>query len=183
MGRMPAITVGKSPSVKKMKIIKWFPLTLVLLVVSYVSASNFSNFNLADLNGKEHYLSDFKGKWVVVNYWATWCPPCRKEIPELIAFHDQHQKTNDAVVLGVDFENLDVKSVKNFLQKYMVSYTILLAEPEARTPLGRVDALPTTFIVAPNGEVVLKKTGKVDAKYLEKTIAQLKQQLGMTSEK
>ena len=151
--------------------------------MGYVSASSYVNFDLADLNGKDHSLSDYRGKWVIVNYWATYCPPCAREIPELTAFQDRHQKKNDAVVLGVDFEELDVKSVRNFLQTYMVSYPILLAEPDEVTPLGRVDALPTTFIVAPNGEVVFKKTGEVDAEFLEKTIARLKKRLGMTTDK
>jgi len=163
-----------------MKLIKWFPVLLVLLVAGYVNASNSSNFMLADLKGKEHSLSDYEGQWVVVNYWATWCPPCVEEIPELISFHDSH-KNKGAVVLGVNFEDLEPELVGQFLEEYMVSYPILLSEPERHTDLGRVDGLPTTFIISPKGDVVHKKTGKVDSNYLEKVIKEYKNRLGMTT--
>ena len=165
---------------KNMKLIKWFPIFLVLAIVTYVNASSTAYFSLTDLKGKEHSLADYKGKWVVVNYWATWCPPCVEEIPELIFFHDNH-KNKDAVVLGVNFEELDPNLVDQFLEEYMVSYPILLSEPERHTELGRVDGLPTTFIISPKGEVVHKKTGKVDSAYLENVINDYKHKLGMTT--
>lgn len=163
-----------------MKLLKYFPILIVAAVVTLVSANSATNFNLADLDGKEHNLSDYRGKWVVVNYWATWCPPCIEEIPELNSFHDKHKKT-DAVVLGVNFEELDPDLVSQFLEEYMVSYPILLDEPDKFTELGRIDGLPTTFIISPRGEVVHKKTGKVDTAYLEKVIQEYKYKLGMTT--
>ena len=152
-----------------MKFIKLLPVFLCMFIISVVYASNVE-FNLSDLEGKDHKLSDYKGKWVVVNYWATWCPPCVEEIPELVFFHDAHSK-KDAVVLGINFEDSSEDKVKHFLEDYMVSYPVLLAEPDAYSELGKITGLPTTFIVSPEGHVVHKKVGSVSAKYLEKIIA------------
>ncbi|MDX1811893.1 MAG: TlpA disulfide reductase family protein [Gammaproteobacteria bacterium] len=163
-----------------MRLIVGIPILLVLSIVSYVYASSTANFSLSDLNGKEYSLTDYRGKWVVVNYWATWCPPCVEEIPELIFFNDANKDKN-TVVLGVDFEELPTEKVSEFLEEYMVNYPILLAEPEPYTELGRIEGLPTTFIVAPNGKVVHKTTGKVNAAYLESVIKEYKHRLGMTT--
>jgi len=162
-----------------MKFVRLFPFALCLFVASFVYA-NSTSFNLSDLNGKDHKLSDYKGKWVVVNYWATWCPPCIEEIPELSFFHDQNVD-KDAVVLGVNFEDVSELKVKSFLEDYMVSYPVLLAEPDSYSDLGKITGLPTTFIVSPDGQVVHKKVGLVDAEYLEKTIAQFKHSMGKTT--
>ncbi len=71
------------------------------------------DFSLADTQGKTHTLAEQKGKFVVVNFWATWCPPCREEIPELVLFHDNH-KAKDAVVWGVAFEKIDSGKLGKF---------------------------------------------------------------------
>ena len=77
---------------------------LLLLLLSVYSLSLYAvDMSMTDLKGKESKISDYLGKWVVVNYWATWCPPCREEMPELQAFHDDHEKT-DGVVLGFNTE-------------------------------------------------------------------------------
>ncbi len=124
------------------------------------------DFNLPDLDGVAHRLSDYRGKWVVVNFWATWCPPCLEEIPELIHFHDRHHD-HDAVVLGVDFEDIGVEQLRSFVEDNLISYPVLRSEPESDTALGRVPGLPTTFLVAPDGKVVARQVGPVTAKVIE----------------
>lgn len=154
-----------------MKLLRLLPVFLVVLGFGLVQAGS-NEFSLADVNGKEHKLSDYKGKWVVVNYWATWCPPCVEEIPQLIFFHENH-KDKDAVVLGVNFEEVEDQVVIDFAEEQMISYPVLFSPTERNTALGRVTGLPTTFVVSPEGKVVAKKVGKVDIEYLENIIGNI----------
>ena len=124
------------------------------------------DFTLQDLDGKTHTLSDYRGKWVVVNFWATTCPPCIKEMPELSAFYDRH-KDKDAVVLGVNFEDIRESWMRAFLNSVPVSYPILPWGTSPTTPFGPVIALPTTFIVSPDGTSVARYTGQITAADIE----------------
>ena len=132
-------------------------------------------YSLPDMSGKMHSLADYKGKWVIVNYWATWCPPCQEEIPDLVSFHDSHRDT-DAVVLGINLEDVGQEQLESFVESFMISYPILRSEPLATTPLGPVPGLPTTYIVAPDGSPVARQVGPVTSKQLEDYIASKKKQ-------
>ena len=128
------------------------------------------DYSLPDLNGKTHSLADYKGKWVVVNYWATWCPPCQEEIPDLVNFHDRH-KDNDAVVVGINFEDIGKEQLETFVDSFLISYTVLRSEPSAATPLGPIPGLPTTYIIDPEGSPVARQVGPVTIQQLEDYIA------------
>ena len=127
-------------------------------------------FSLQDLDGRTHTLSDYRGKWVVVNFWATTCPPCIREMPELSAFHNRH-KDRDAIVLGVNFEDIRESWMRRFLKSVDVSYPVLPWGTAPATPFGQVFALPTTFIVSPDGTTVARYTGTVTAADIEAYIA------------
>lgn len=144
--------------------------SLILVLVGVSANASTIDMELKDLDGKVHRLSDYRGKWVVVNYWATWCPPCRAEIPELIFFHDAH-KDKDAVVIGINAESAPVADVRAFLDEYMVTYPILLGDADDGSPLGRIQGLPTTFLISPKGEVIYSHVGMVNKKMLEAAIA------------
>ena len=126
-----------------------------------------------DLKGNETKLSDYKGKWVIVNLWATWCPPCLVEIPDLVMFHEEH-KDKDAIVLGVNYEAIEKEKVEAFAQSQMINFPIVRFEGkiDGRTsPFGPLYGLPTTYMVAPDGSVVAARTGLVDQKMLETFMA------------
>lgn len=143
------------------------------LLVPAMAFAGGIQFSSQDMSGNEHKLSDYKGKWVIVNYWATWCPPCLEEIPELIEFHEEHTKTNteiDALVLGVNYENVDDMYLQTFIDEYFISYPILKADLSRTPPFGRVHGLPTTFVISPEGKLVETKIGTVDMEWLEDVI-------------
>lgn len=143
----------------------------VLALLSLNAAAEPVDFTLPDAQGVEHKLSDYRGKWVVVNYWATWCPPCLTEIPELVDFHEDH-KDKDAVVLGVNFEDIGANGLKQFSEEYFMNYPVLRRKPAANSELGPIPGLPTTYLVSPSGEVIARQVGPVTAKLIAEFIAQ-----------
>ena len=111
-----------------------------------------------------------RGKWLVMNFWATWCPPCIDEMPELERFHQRH-KDSDALVWGVTYEDTPVEQLKVFLDKLAISYPILGNGQPPDTPFGTIKVLPTTFIIDPQGKFHQKIEGRVTAADLERIIA------------
>jgi thiol-disulfide isomerase/thioredoxin len=147
-------------------------LIITMLLAPLLAVAGGFKFELPDIHGKKtHSLQDYKGKWIVINYWATWCPPCLDEIPELVEFHDAHSK-KDAVVLGVNHEELDRDYLVSFVDEFFITYPVLVSDPYSQPPFGRLYGLPTTYIISPEGELVTSKTGAVSKATLEEIIAQ-----------
>lgn len=145
-------------------------LPLSLALVQTARAADTVDFALPDMEGKQRHLSDYRGKWVLVNYWATWCPPCRKELPELESFHSASEGA--AVVLGVNMEDIDLQRLKDFVDEQFLSFPILLAgaHPAPDQRVGPVNGLPTSYLVSPEGKVVARQTGSVTAEAIRKFI-------------
>lgn len=123
---------------------------------------------IATLDGKEFDLAAQKGKWVIVNFWATWCSPCIKELPEISKFVKEHDNVR---AIGLAYEDTDKSEIEAFLKKHPVSFPIAQVDtfdpPKAfETPRG----LPTTYIVDPAGKIAHKFTGPVDEAALSKAI-------------
>ena len=149
-------------------------LSVALLLAAPAGWAAKPDFALPDLQGAEHRLSDYRGQWVLVNYWATWCPPCLEEMPELEMFHNEH-KDHNAVVLGVNMEDIPLERLQAFVEEQFVSYPILRRRPAGQTAFGRISGMPTSFLVAPDGEVVARQVGTVTAEAIERFIDDYKQ--------
>jgi len=130
-----------------------------LLLLAISTSACAAGFTLQDMSGKTHRLADYRGKWVLVNFWATWCPPCLSEIPELISLHDAH-KDRDLVVIGVALDSTRA-SVAEFAGKSKISYPLVLGDRKMSAQIGAVDVLPTSYLYAPNGELVSYQAGEV----------------------
>ncbi len=124
---------------------------------------------LTDIHGNKVNLNSYQGQWVVVNYWATWCPPCIVEMPELQAFHDEHAD-RDAMVLGINAELIGKQQLQEFLDDYFITYPIFVSKPIQQSELGLIPGLPTTFLVTPQGKVVARQVGPVTREMLEQFI-------------
>ena len=142
---------------------------LVALFAAVTNAADSVDFTLPDLDGKQVSLSDFRGKWVIVNYWATWCPPCLEEIPDLVDLYDNNR--DKLVVLGIDHEEVNDEYLREFVESHLISYPILRMEPVPVTPLGPVLGLPTTYIISPQGEALARQEGPVTREDIEQYIA------------
>ena len=130
------------------------------------------DYVLPDVDGQMQSLDQYKGKWLIVNYWATWCGTCMKELPELIDFHTNNDV--DAVVVGINFEAIEAKDLKEFVDNKPIPYAVLSTVPVKETPVGPVPALPITYIINPEGKVVAGEIGIVTRENLETYIAQKK---------
>jgi thiol-disulfide isomerase/thioredoxin len=140
----------------------------LVLVLSWTGvASAAENFTLTDAQGKSHSLAGYRGKWVIVNFWATWCPPCLEEIPDLVAVKESRK---DLEIIGIAMEFQDAKQVMQFADGMFVNYPIVLGDRKISESIGKVDGLPTTFIYDPQGKLAERHVGKINRKQIERLI-------------
>lgn len=144
----------------------WLAGLLLALMASWVQAADF---RMTDTDGKTHTLAGYKGKWVLVNYWATWCPPCLEEIPDLIALHGN--KKNNLVVIGVAMDYRNAKQVTDFAEGLLVDYPIVLGTPQIVNQIGPVQGLPTTYLYNPEGKMVAQQVGSITRAVVESYLA------------
>lgn len=118
----------------------------------------------------EASLADFEGRWVLVNFWASWCDPCRSESPAIERYGQAHE--DDLVVVGINTEDLS-RDALDFVEEYGLTWEMLRdGEGERKDAFG-VFALPETFLVDPDGNLALIRRGAVDREYLEANVTPL----------
>jgi len=118
-------------------------------------------WELNDLNGKSVKLADFKGKVVILDFWATWCPPCRAEIPHFIELQNQYGAKGLQIV-GISVDRTGVGSVAEFAKDQNINYPILMADQNVGHLYGDLPYIPTTFVIDPQGNIVHKHVGFTD---------------------
>lgn len=121
------------------------------------------------LDGKAYTLADQRGKWVIVNYWATWCGPCLQEMPELSALAAMRPHI---AVIGLAYEDNTVDELRTFMQAHQTTYPIALIDVyNPPKDFGAPRGLPTSWLIAPDGKLMRKYTGPVTARMVEDDIA------------
>ncbi|MET0232053.1 MAG: TlpA disulfide reductase family protein [Rhodanobacteraceae bacterium] len=151
---------------------------LLILLAFALAAISFSGIAaeaqkpalaLKTLDGRSFDLAAERGKWVIVNFWATWCSPCIKEMPDISKFVASR---DDVRAIGLAFGGEELSDVTDFLKAHPVQYPI--ANVPLETPpkdFGAPKALPTTYLITPDGSIAKKFTGPITSKDLENAIA------------
>ena len=127
-------------------------LTIILGASTLTHAKPIEDFSFFDVNNQQSKLSDYKGKWVIANYWAIFCSPCRVEIPDLIRFVKNNP--DKVVVLGMDAGMDDTETLKAFIEDQGINYPIIPTQDSTMFGFGEVRGIPTSFVISPDGELV-----------------------------
>jgi peroxiredoxin len=138
-------------------------------LVGNVQGVRAPDFTLTSLDGSKVKLSDFRGKAVLLNFWATWCPPCKVEMPWFEDLQKQYGK-DGLVVLGVAMDDSEPASIAKFASEMGVNYPLLLGTDQVSDDYGDVQYLPTTFYIARDGTIVDKMTGLLERKDIEDAV-------------
>jgi peroxiredoxin len=130
------------------------------------------DFELPDVNGKKVKLSDFKGKVIILNFWATWCPPCRAEIPGFIELYKKY-KDKGVEIIGISLDEGGVKDVVPFMKEFGINYHILIGNYKVTQDYGGIRGIPTTFVIDKKGNIRAKYVGYRPKEVFERDIIML----------
>jgi cytochrome c biogenesis protein CcmG/thiol:disulfide interchange protein DsbE len=131
------------------------------------------DFSLRDLNHQTLELANYRGKAVLLDFWATWCTPCRDEIPRFVEFQNKYREQG-LQVIGISMDD-DAKPVREFYQQFKMNYPVALGSEKVAEAYGGVLGLPITFLIGRDGRVAAKHIGEVDMSVLEQEIETLLQ--------
>lgn len=138
---------------------------LALALCLCIRGAGAYGFSFEDSAGKVHTLSGYKGKWVLVNFWATWCPPCLREIPDL---SELSRERSDIIIIGIAMEYDDARDVMKFVDKMSIPYPIVLGDRASVAQLGdEISLLPSTYLFDPEGRPAARKIGLITRAEIE----------------
>lgn len=127
--------------------------------------------SVTDLSGKPLSSADWRGKVVLVNFWATWCGPCRAEIPEFVKMQDRYR--DHLVIVGLSVDEGSPDGVREFTRTLGVNYPVAIVDEQVQQAFGGIVGLPTTFVVNPRGQIVQRHMGFIDAAIYEQEVRAL----------
>lgn len=150
----------------------------VFLLLATATASPFQskekapNFSLKMSNGKSLSLSKFKGKVVLLNFWATWCGPCIAEIPGFLEVYEKH-KARGFEIVGISLDETGWEDITPFVKKHKIIYPVVLGNQKVSKAYGEIYGLPTSFVIDKKGYIVNKHVGLMTREMLENKIKDL----------
>jgi peroxiredoxin len=150
------------------------PLVIVLFVCAEAektsifgdNSSQASDFTVKDLKGREISLSNYSGKVVFLNFWATWCGPCKAEIPDFIEAYKQY-KDKGMEIIGISVDRISPKSVLKFAEKYKINYPVVMSTDKIQKDYEPGPYIPTTIIIDQEGKIRHRHIGYMSKKALE----------------
>lgn len=130
------------------------------------------NFTVETLEGESITLSELKGKKVILNFWATWCPPCKVEMPHFQSYFEKHSKDDNVVILAANMTYKD-KNVQQFVNGYDLTFPILLLESDDLIKTYEVLTIPSTFFIDSEGKVQKKIVGAINEEIIQESVKEL----------
>lgn len=179
--------ISTSPLNKLLRLIPLLALSLILAgcplpldtstpeVIPASKAQPAPDFSLPDLKGNTIRLANYSGKVVLLGFWATWCPPCRSEIPTFVQLQSDYQSRGFSVI-GISSDDTEAREVREFAQEHGINYPVVMEDGQVSKDYGGVRYLPTTFVIDRKQRIRMKVVGAVEKEVFEETIQQLLQE-------
>jgi peroxiredoxin len=137
---------------------------------SDAAPAEYVDFTLPNLEGEPIRLADSRGKIVIIDFWATWCPPCIFQVPELNAFWEAHQAAGEVMVIGVAVDVEGAEVVRPWAEEHSIRYPLVIGDEDVARKFGAM-GFPTLVILRPDGSVDSRHVGLVEAEELEELVA------------
>lgn len=147
--------------------------------VKYIPENEVENMKLKDINGNEVSMAEFKGKRVYVNFWATWCEPCKDELQDIEKLY-QETKDTDLVIVTVVMDGTE-ESIKDYLSKNKYDFKVLLDSDGRISDYNNIEEIPSSYFINTNGEVVSKRVGQMTLEQMKSEIEKLKTKVLVTN--
>ena len=145
---------------------KYLFVLLLIAGIPALAAAPKPALNVKTLDGGTFDLASQRGKWVIVNFWATWCSPCLKELPDISAYVAAHK--GKVAAIGMDFEDADKADIEKFLKSHPLSYPVSMVDvDDPPRDFGAPKGLPNTYVIAPDGRLAKTFLGPIQAKDLQ----------------